>query len=75
MLREQAEQAAAQTQELLAQQAEQAAPEPPVGAAGLESPEAGGEIPLIMKNWEEKQLQLRKEGMNEKEIQNLIQKY
>jgi len=26
-------------------QAEQAAPEPPVGAAGLESPEAGGEIP------------------------------
>ena len=32
---------------------------------------AGGDLPLIMKEWEEKQLDLKKQGMGDKEIQNL----
>ena len=32
---------------------------------------AGGDLPLIMKEWEAKQLELKKEGMGDKEIQNL----
>ena len=32
---------------------------------------AGGDIPLIMQDWVAKQLELRKEGMGDKEIQNL----
>ena len=33
--------------------------------------EPGGEIPLIMKEWKEKQDELKKQGMGDKEIQNL----
>ena len=32
---------------------------------------AGGDLPLILKEWETKQLELKKEGMGDKEIQNL----